>query len=486
MRQSACTALGNATPSDARCRCATAAASMERVDAKLEQHKHDWGLPSAGCTGNWTHYWTRIYPEQHRRWRAQGRVVAHCTDHTGFGNYLRSIPAALVYSAITEQALTFMCDTGRSEQAGFRQVALPRLLAKYFRGPHFDWAFEPSMPRRIVTVDLFQTQMQPHLWPRNVSQGSRVTSTLSTWPRRVLQFTKTWPYFARYFGPHATAEILKRGINLEGCLLRYLLAPKPVLQRAVLQVTGLPLLPHRLLPVAALHVRAGDGRSFVQSDSKWYMQHDVRASVYDANPAGAFECLARLSRASQVTSQLAAAQQGAAAACMPCVVLSDSSAVEECSRRSLGQPILTPGSSVHLSASPLHLATDATNVQRIFLDWLLLATSAATVMVASDSTFASTAWNFKVASSAGLREGGRRKGEEAGAAWPHLQFGSAQFGNRSRTTARAAAGRLQTGADGSGTCHGSTEVCELMAGSAADARRFWHQQCRPLKPIEAD
>ena len=451
-----------------------------------------WGLPSAGCPGNWTHYWTHIYPQQHREWRAQGRVVVHCTEHTGLGNYLRSLTSALVYSMVTEQALTLRCDRPELMQEGARTgrpVDLPMHLARFFRGPHFDWAFPPNLPENAPTVSLYATQMSPALWAWNATHGSRVTSTLATWPRRMLQFSKSMPYFTRYFGRPASAEILRKDINLDGCLLRYLLQPRHALVRAVHKATGAVPDSDRLVPIAAMHVREGDQQSFSHAgwqtrDGRWWMSHDVRYNSYDASPVSAFECLARLSSA-VAEAAATSAKPGLPLAhgpaerhlvptkraqwCAPCVVLSDSVAVEQCAQRLLDGPITTPGASVHLSASSNELASNETNIQRMFLDWFLLAQSASTLFTTAVSTFETTAWSFKVSSASNLH--GKALADDArgrgSSTWPHVLFrDSVQWKD--------------------GRCVGSARLCELLFDGAtrrapglAAAEDWWRTRCRP-------
>ena len=96
------------------CRCSADAHSHAHGRIRPNSHVANasddgaqvWGLPSAGCSAHWTRYFTEVYPRKHAEWRAQGRVVVHCCPSSGLGNYLRSLPPALIYSMVTEQALT--------------------------------------------------------------------------------------------------------------------------------------------------------------------------------------------------------------------------------------------------------------------------------------------------------------------------------------------------------------------------------------------
>ena len=386
-----CNSRGSRSLGGTPCRCDKPAA-MPASDDVTPLPTSSWGLPSAGCPGNWTRYWTEVYPQQHRAWKAQGRVVVHCTHHTGLGNYLRSVPGALVYSMITEQALTLHCDDPqimRSE--GGRLVGMAQTVSRFLRGPHFDWNFEWQLPPSAPTVDLYAVMSNPDKFAWNASRGSRAKSMHSVFPRRLFQFTKRMPYFERYFGSTTAPWIKRKDSNLDGCLLRYLFAPKPELLRAAHQATGL----HssggaELMPLAAMHVRVGDSvfaHDGWRAGGRWFAAAEMRTSPYDANPAAAFACLARLSDRGAPAREGGRGEggrgegRGGAARCMGCVVVSDSSEVEECARRLLNGPIVTPGHAVHLSASSHQEAHDTTNVRRIFLDWFLLAQSRSTLLM---------------------------------------------------------------------------------------------------------
>ena len=343
-----------------------------------------------------------------------GHLFASQLQRTAENGYPQgSACAHLQYDPITEQALTLNCDDASTlSREGGRQVALPRLLARYFRGPHFDWGFDAHLPAHgVPTVDLAATQMSPQRWAWNASGGSRLVVDLAVHSRRVLMFSKRRPYFERHFG-HSD-EILSKALNLEGCLLRYLLAPRGSLQRVVRDVTGLHADGRALMATAAMHVRVGD-REFAHegwaTGRRWYAADEVRRSPYEADPAAALACLERLSDGVEPPAATAAgrtafeaawaggARRGPGGCMRRCLVLSDSVRVEACARRTLARPVTTPGVPVHLSASAAHLAADATNVQRIFLDWLLLAQSRATLALDAWSTFVSTAYAFKAAS----------------------------------------------------------------------------------------
>ena len=224
------------------CRCDRPAGVQRNLSLT---RRHVWGLPSAGCAENWTHYWVHEYPRLHREWRAQGRVVVHCAPHAGLGNYLRALPSAIVYSAITAQALTLRCDDAQhgvwdARKAAERVVRVHEHLARFFHGAHFDWYFEANLPLNARTVELVHDQMAPGRWPYgNASaNGTRVRTTFSIPPRRLLLFNQHTAWFRAAFPGEAGRAILSKELNLQGCFYRYLLAPTPALQRAVWETTG--------------------------------------------------------------------------------------------------------------------------------------------------------------------------------------------------------------------------------------------------------
>ena len=336
-----------AASSASRCQCAAVQDARTRGEGGPKTvdggRAHGWGLPSHGCPGNWTRYFTDVYPRLHREWMAQDRVVVHCSPSAGLGNYLRSLPSALIYSMATEQALVLDCDDPpalKLEKASVKGSMLPRQLAHFFRGPHFDWHQPVQLPANAPTVLLDGVQMNPSRWARNAS-GSRVVTTFFTHARRVLLFSKGHDYYRRAF---RNDEILGKDVNLDGCLLRYLLAPRAPMLRAVVAATGVPAEPTGLMPLAAMHVRSGD-KAFASAEwakTLWYAAAEVRGSPFDVSPSGAFACLERLSDGAisrggggggDAAHAAQRARHGAkspepSGECLGCVVLSDSQQVE--------------------------------------------------------------------------------------------------------------------------------------------------------------
>jgi hypothetical protein len=207
--------------------------------------------------------------------------------------------------------------------------------------------------------------------------------------------------------------------------------------------TALTATPGALMPTVTMHVRSGD-KAFAHGGwsapgKLWYAAAEVRSSPFDASPSGAFACLERLSDA-------------IAADCVSCVVVSDSSLVEECARRALPHVVISPGLPIHLAASNTNLTSDPINIQRIFLDWFLLAMSRSTLLLQSQSTFASTAYSFKAASAAVAPH------DTSATQWPFVIL--AESGDPFRDAAQHAT--------------------QLHTPGAAE--RWWQDRCRPGAP----
>ena len=119
------------------------------------------------------------------------------------------------------------------------------------------------------------------------------------------------------------------------------------------------------------------------------MAAELRRHTFARAPARSLQCLMRASAAAD-------------GRCLPCAVVSDSEWVERCARTVLDAPILTPGVAVHMLASDAARVRTAANVDKIFLDWWLLARSRVSVQLsggAKGSSFFETAVRFKRASS---------------------------------------------------------------------------------------
>ena len=78
-------------------------------------------------------YFHSVYPQQHKRWRSEGRLLLFCGESAGFGAYLSGVVAAFVASVLSERALIIGCSQ-RHEAARITGV-----IGHYFNGEAFNW-----------------------------------------------------------------------------------------------------------------------------------------------------------------------------------------------------------------------------------------------------------------------------------------------------------------------------------------------------------
>ena len=82
-------------------------------------------------------YLLEEYPRKHATWLRKGRVLYLCSRAGGWGDYLRTIPHAFVLSVLLDLAFVLECDHAiTSDEAQDTEVVWPKLLPRYFVGPH--------------------------------------------------------------------------------------------------------------------------------------------------------------------------------------------------------------------------------------------------------------------------------------------------------------------------------------------------------------
>lgn len=104
-------------------------------------------------------------------------------------------------SMLLELALVLQCD--RAVPGPVRGVAprpnpLPAQMARFFRGPHFDWSANVRLGPHAGTInDLAAVQMRRH---GRAVNSTRVFSTFTSHALRILKFNSAWaaPRFGRY------------------------------------------------------------------------------------------------------------------------------------------------------------------------------------------------------------------------------------------------------------------------------------------------
>ena len=342
-------------------------------------------------------------------------------------------------SLVLELAFVMKCDSVEYNQG--HPVMLGQLLHRYFEPPHVDWRGSGKVDRNNPEYKLLATLMKRHA--RFVpDSGVRVRTAPSAYARRLYMFNRA--RLAPMIGDLSHVPTHR----MEGCLLRYLLAPSSRLKRLVSNLVQTDVKrgagrgggsggnKHSgdsftsLMPVVGMHVRLGDAAFFADRAAKrrakaagWLFTEEVRPHFFQKAPGRMFACLRRAAALTQGSEALAnfgrrggpanvTVGDGAAATkqaahssplspprCLGCVVVSDSKAVDEYARKSLDAPLLTPGDGVQLVANQGDASMTAENVDKAFLDWWLLARAAGTLTF-GPSAFATTAIRFRDATSA--------------------------------------------------------------------------------------
>jgi hypothetical protein len=255
----------------------------------------------------------------------------------------------------------------------------------------------------------------------NVTAVRLLFSATSHGPR-LIKFSGDQPRMRALFGPLASAEFLSAGSGrFTQCIMRYLLAPTAHLRRlerrhaAHVAPYVVPLAAHAaehasppLLNSVVMHVRLGDAAilsatatstatatvaaapphalGWGASPPVWQFASHRSSRSFSSDPVGAFRCLA---------SALRVPEDGG---CLPCFVLSDTAGVVSCASSLLGAAPVS-GTPVHLLASTPSRVTDQ-NVDKLFLEWWLIARSRGAITFVPHSSFSNTATAFREASAA--------------------------------------------------------------------------------------
>ena len=158
-----------------------------------------------------------------------------------------------------------------------------------------------------------------------------------------------------------------------------------------------------MLRTVALHMRLGDNSFFSDQSASsngnpgqqtWGYARERRYPFVRFRPTFVLQCL---SLAIEEVSR----------PCYQAVVVSDNADFISCAQRRLPHALYTPGTAVHVGASMQSLV-DRRNVDKIYLDWWLLASSNGGLRItdiesnsirSAMSTFAGTAQSFRLATS---------------------------------------------------------------------------------------
>ena len=182
---------------------------------------------------------------------------------------------------------------------------------------------------------------------------------------------------------------------LAGCLMHVVLAPT---QHLIRHLAAVPNAPHvggggraaaeppgalQLHQTVAAHVRTGDAAfQRAPAHDAWRFASVHHMSAFQHSQEGSMRCLQHASvmplpatAAAGSSARHARTSREGSGGCLGCVVASDSAAVTGCARKLLRAPTLTSGAAVHLAVAPDALASRAESVDKLFLDWWLLARS---------------------------------------------------------------------------------------------------------------
>ncbi|KAG8456942.1 hypothetical protein KFE25_012628 [Diacronema lutheri] len=272
--------------------------------------------------------------------RGVGHVLIHCARSGALGNYLLTLPAALLFAIVLGRALVLECDEPAFDLG--RRVELSAQLRRYLRGAHFDWTLPPRA-RAALNVDAARLwgadAPPPGAPPRCNGSGEaalagwdspsdaaraaaarRLAATAGPVRLYISMADGAGPLLdrsgavraalARRIG--ALAERTAPAAQLVGCLLRYLLAPTPALarlQRAVVPPAdgaddgagaddggGSGGGGGALLHAATLHTRLGDSVWFEHAGARagwrWTSEANAELRALHAAPERAVRCLA--------------------------------------------------------------------------------------------------------------------------------------------------------------------------------------------------
>ena len=380
-----------------------------------------WGLPTSSCPIS--PYLRDELPALHVQWMQQDRVLYHCPDAGGFGDWLRGLPSAFLLSIMLELAFVIDCDVVMRSHG--RVIRTNSFVKKFFVGPHFDWRYDghARVPDHAMTWTLTSSLMHGRAKP--APNSTRVYIKPSASARRFVRLNerKLSPLIGSFYvnASHDTTE---------GCFMRYLLAPSARLHELALNPsmyshqdpeTPNPLPPswlasmgdgQQLTPAVAMHVRVGDGVFFrnasvaaeARRNKAWgEFLNETRPNLFTTGHAQrAMQCLAVASATPLSTaSAVARARDGD---CLPCTLVADSAEVVECAQSTLGPSVrATRGQAIQIVGSPADMVTDY-QLNKTFLDWWLMARSTR-IIFAGFSEFAYTAARFQAATTSLVRGG---------------------------------------------------------------------------------
>ena len=354
-----------------------------------------WGLPTPTCQAMSTPYLLNGFPAQHEAWRRAGRVMAACFSAGGLGDYFRQLPAAFVVALGLEMALV-QCDQQEYLWRDFIPMNLSQYIRRYFDGAHFSWYGTGAIQDEPIRLHGGAFLRSYQRWPNDTGIRVRFGGPVPARRAYMMNRVKLAPLMGNL--ERASEDVI------EGCILRYLLAPSAHLKRLARKSGAGPAAsPAGLLHAVAMHARLGDSAFYrpdeeeehlnQRTETLWPWLAEERANIFRVDPRRGFRCLLRAS--AMLGADPAAPARAKAGRC--CIVVSDSGDVGQCARQALRAPLIVKGRSLQIVGSPASAFTEE-NEDKVFLDWWLLARSAGTLSFGS-SSFVNTAVRFRQASS---------------------------------------------------------------------------------------
>jgi hypothetical protein len=280
---------------------------------------------------------------------------------------------------VLDLALVVHCDVQTGDHMAQFRTKLPEVLPAYFKGAHFDWLAPGGAGGASADVlphNASALSQGPGAFVElgRASAGMRARLNTRALPAAVLAH----PSNRRRLRAELGADLVDAP-NLAGCLLRYLLKPSArlrALQAALAHAPAQAADSASLLAVA-LHVRLGD--HFLGATRG--KDADSRSLAYQRDPLRAMRCVAR-------------AALGADGACLQAVVIADSGWVERCAARALASVALSPGIALHPHKSAGR-ALERSAIDKLFVDWWLLARARGLMTFIDGSSFSRTAAAFR-------------------------------------------------------------------------------------------
>ena len=356
-------------------------------------------------------YFENVYPAQHARWLAEGRLLLFCSASSGLGSWLAGVHSLLAASILTERALILSCP-GDFCSHGF---GIETTIGQWFRGRNFDWGAHavrsqanlsaygatPMLPSKthfpdtawqsqppVFSIPLFHLASRwPHplVYNRTYVQGLHVSESpgASIVKLCASEHTGTDKFLRGDIGARGNDERLSvlTGHKKwpEHCALQALLEPTAELNAIAQSVfdgdrsielpkeartpVGLPKGEHGLVPLlpqfVVLHARLGDGSMWTGASRHDWKWNDERRRIGNATTLQKGDLQLMLACFAQQHKNL------------PHLVLTDTASVAVLAEEAGMLTTRRLGSAVHLGQSDVQRVPPR-DVAKLYVDWLLM------------------------------------------------------------------------------------------------------------------